>query len=78
MGTVSSDVHELVTDEHVFFGRPPGFSSEAELLAHLRSTYEKTLSDSDSSLLAGVQLLLSAVKTFFVAESDLEVKLVLV
>ncbi|KAF7657949.1 hypothetical protein LDENG_00020020 [Lucifuga dentata] len=50
------------------------FSSEAELLSHLKSSYEKTMAETDSSLLAGVQQLLSAVKSFLVAEPDLEVK----
>ncbi|XP_018541184.2 LOW QUALITY PROTEIN: treslin [Lates calcarifer] len=50
------------------------FTSEAELLSHLKSSYEKTLVDRDSSLLTGVQQLLTAVKTFLTAESDLEVK----
>ncbi|XP_044212796.1 treslin [Thunnus albacares] len=50
------------------------FTSEAELLSHLKSSYEKTVAERDSSLLTDVQQLLSAVKTFLVAESDLEVK----
>ena len=52
----------------------PGFTSEAELLSHLKSSYEKTVAERDSSLLTSVQQLLSVVKAFLVAESDLEVK----
>lgn len=52
----------------------PGFTSEAELLSHLKSSYEKTVAERDSSLVTGVQQLVSAVKTFLVAESDLEVR----
>ncbi|XP_073328354.1 treslin [Pagrus major] len=51
------------------------FTSEAELLSHLKSTYDKTVVERDSSLVTGVQHLLSAVKTFLVTESDLEVKI---
>lgn len=43
-------------------------------MSHLKSSYEKTLVDRDSSLLTGVQQLLTAVKTFLTAESDLEVR----
>ncbi|KAI3371069.1 hypothetical protein L3Q82_023703, partial [Scortum barcoo] len=50
------------------------FTTEAELLSHLKSNYEKTTAERDSSLLTGVQQLLFAVKTFLVAESDVEVK----
>ncbi|XP_069019576.1 treslin [Embiotoca jacksoni] len=50
------------------------FRSETELLSHLKSSYEKTVAERDSSLLKDVRQLLFAVKTFFVAESDLEVK----
>ncbi|XP_074532961.1 treslin isoform X2 [Halichoeres trimaculatus] len=50
------------------------FASEAELLSHLKSSYEKTVAERDSSLLTSVQQLLSAVKSFLVAESDLKVK----
>ncbi|XP_039989565.1 treslin [Xiphias gladius] len=50
------------------------FTSEAELLSHLKSSYEKTLADRHTSLLPCVHQLLSAVKTFLVAELDLEVK----
>lgn len=52
----------------------PGFTSEAELLSHLKSSYEKTVVDRDSSLLTGVQQLLSALKTFLLVEPDLEVR----
>ncbi|XP_035521760.1 treslin [Morone saxatilis] len=51
------------------------FTSEAELLSHLKSSYEKTVVDRDSSLLTGVQQLLSALKTFLLVEPDLEVKI---
>lgn len=51
-----------------------GFTSEAELLSHLKSSYEKALAERDSTVLTGVQQLLSAVKTFFAAESNLEVR----
>ncbi|CAK6954482.1 treslin [Scomber scombrus] len=50
------------------------FTSEAELLSHLKSSYEKTVAERDLSLITGSQQLLSAVKTFIIAESDLEVK----
>ncbi|KAF3855182.1 hypothetical protein F7725_023237 [Dissostichus mawsoni] len=50
------------------------FTSEEELLSHLKSSYEKALAERDSSLLTGVQQLLFAVKTFFGTGSDLEVK----
>ncbi|KAM7415056.1 hypothetical protein PAMA_019741 [Pampus argenteus] len=50
------------------------FTSEAELLSHLKTSYEKTVAERDSSGLTCVQQLLSAVKTFLVAESELEVK----
>ncbi|XP_026222218.1 treslin isoform X2 [Anabas testudineus] len=50
------------------------FASGAELLSHLKSSYEKTVAERDSSLLADVQQLVCAVKAFFVSESDLEVK----
>ncbi|KAF3706215.1 Treslin TopBP1-interacting checkpoint and replication regulator [Channa argus] len=50
------------------------FASEAELLSHLKSSYEKTVAERDSSLLTGAQQLISAVKTFLLAKSDLEVK----
>ncbi|XP_077452629.1 treslin isoform X2 [Stigmatopora argus] len=48
------------------------FSSEAELLSHLQSTYEKSIAEMDSSLLAAGQQLLTAVKSFVVAESELQ------
>ncbi|XP_041853547.1 treslin [Melanotaenia boesemani] len=50
------------------------FPTEAELLAYLKTCYNQTLTERDSSLITGVQQLLTAVKTFLVAESDLEVK----
>ncbi|XP_029379744.1 treslin isoform X2 [Echeneis naucrates] len=50
------------------------FTSEGELLSHLKSSYEKTLAERDSSVLIGVEQLLLAVKSFLVAESDVEVK----
>ncbi|XP_028286050.1 treslin isoform X2 [Parambassis ranga] len=50
------------------------FSSEIELLSHLKSSYEKTLAERDLSLFTCVQQLLSAVKIFLMAESDKEVK----
>lgn len=53
----------------------PDFSSEAELLSHLKASYDGTLAETDSALLAAVQQLWSAVKTFFVAESDVQVRL---
>lgn len=54
-----------------------GFSSEAELLTHLRSGYDSTLSGSQWGVLAAAQHLLTAVKTFFSAESDALVRRVL-
>ncbi|XP_056138313.1 treslin [Lampris incognitus] len=53
---------------------PLNFGSEAELLAHLKSTYDKVLAERDSSLLTGVQQLLSAIKIFLVAQTDLGIK----
>ncbi|MEQ2315101.1 hypothetical protein AMECASPLE_018767 [Ameca splendens] len=50
------------------------FSSEKELLCHLKVSYDKTLEEKDSSLLTSVQQLLNAVKVFLVAESDWEEK----
>ncbi|XP_054633806.1 treslin isoform X2 [Dunckerocampus dactyliophorus] len=50
------------------------FTSEVELLSHLKSTYEKAIADQDCSLLAGVQQLLTAVKTFLVGGPELQVK----
>ncbi|KAM4572952.1 treslin [Odontesthes bonariensis] len=50
------------------------FSTEAELLAYLKTCYDKTVPEIDSSLLAGVKQLLAAVKAFLAAESDSEVK----
>lgn len=52
----------------------PDFSTEAELLSHLKSSYDRTAAETESALLAGVQQLWSAVKTFFVAESDVQVR----
>lgn len=51
-----------------------GFVSEEELLSYLKSTYEKTVVERDSSVLTAVQECLSVVKTFFTAESQLEVR----
>ncbi|XP_030281197.1 treslin [Sparus aurata] len=53
------------------------FTSEAELLSYLKSTYDKTVVERDSSLITGVQHLLSAVKNFLVAKSDQEVNIAL-
>ncbi|XP_034390143.1 treslin isoform X2 [Cyclopterus lumpus] len=50
------------------------FVSEAELLSHLKCSYEKTVAERDLSLLTGVHQLLFAVKTFLVPESDPQVK----
>ncbi|XP_061780817.1 treslin isoform X2 [Nerophis lumbriciformis] len=50
------------------------FTSEAELLSHLKSTYEKTMAEQDFSLPAGVQQLLTAVKMFLMEGSELQVK----
>ncbi|XP_074489924.1 treslin isoform X1 [Sebastes fasciatus] len=50
------------------------FSSEEELLSHLKCSYEKTVAEKDLSLLTGVRQLLFAVKSFLVTESDLQVK----
>ncbi|XP_015242005.1 PREDICTED: treslin isoform X2 [Cyprinodon variegatus] len=51
------------------------FSSEEELLCHLKASYDKTVAEGTSSLL-NVQQLLNAVKTFLGAESDWEEKAV--
>ncbi|AWP08000.1 putative treslin [Scophthalmus maximus] len=48
------------------------FTSEEDLLSHLKSSYEKTLALRDSSILTVVQQLLSAVKTFLGAESQVK------
>ncbi|XP_075946106.1 treslin [Anarhichas minor] len=50
------------------------FASEAELLSHLKCSYEKTMAERDSSLLTAVHQLLFTVKTFLGTESDLQVK----
>ncbi|KAM4734842.1 treslin isoform 2-T2 [Anableps anableps] len=50
------------------------FSSEKELLCHLKASYDKAVAERDSSLFTSVQQLLNAVKTFVVAESDWEEK----
>ncbi|XP_049431138.1 treslin isoform X2 [Epinephelus fuscoguttatus] len=50
------------------------FTNEAELLSHLKSSYDKTVAERDPSLVTGVQQLLLAVKTFHRTETDLEVK----
>ncbi|XP_077425544.1 treslin isoform X2 [Vanacampus margaritifer] len=50
------------------------FTSTAELLSHVQSIYAKSIAESDSSLLAGGQQLLTAVKTFHVSQSELQVK----
>ncbi|XP_014327371.1 treslin isoform X1 [Xiphophorus maculatus] len=50
------------------------FSSEKELLCHLKACYDKTVAETDSSLLTSAQQLLNAVKTFLTAESDWEEK----
>ncbi|KAM8892044.1 treslin isoform 2-T2 [Spinachia spinachia] len=50
------------------------FASEAELLSHLKCSYDKTAAERDSPLLAGVRQLMFAVKTFLGTESDLQVK----
>uniref|UniRef100_A0A8C2WE73 Treslin N-terminal domain-containing protein n=1 Tax=Cyclopterus lumpus TaxID=8103 RepID=A0A8C2WE73_CYCLU len=44
--------------------------SEAELLSHLKCSYEKTVAERDLSLLTGVHQLLFAVKTFLVKTSQ--------
>ncbi|XP_077568455.1 treslin [Stigmatopora nigra] len=48
------------------------FSSEEELLSYLQSTYEKSIAEMDSSLLVAGQQLLTAVKSFLGAESELQ------
>uniref|UniRef100_A0A3Q3KAE2 Treslin N-terminal domain-containing protein n=1 Tax=Monopterus albus TaxID=43700 RepID=A0A3Q3KAE2_MONAL len=48
------------------------FTSEAELLSHLKAIYEKTVAERDASVLTSVQQLLTALKTFFMTESDRE------
>nr|XP_019934839.1 PREDICTED: treslin [Paralichthys olivaceus] len=48
------------------------FTNEEELLSHLKSNYDKTLTDRDLSILTAVQQLLFAVKTFLGAESHTE------
>ncbi|XP_049579182.1 treslin [Syngnathus scovelli] len=50
------------------------FSSKSELLCHVRSVYEKSIAERDSSLHAGAQQLLAAVKTFLAVESEQQVK----
>ncbi|XP_030586525.1 treslin isoform X2 [Archocentrus centrarchus] len=50
------------------------FTSETELLSHLKSSYEKIVAERDESVLVGVQQLLSSVKSFLTAESDWEAK----
>ncbi|KAM9376944.1 treslin [Pholidichthys leucotaenia] len=50
------------------------FSSEEELQSHLKSSYENILAKKDSTVLPDVFQLLSAVKNFFMAQSDSLVK----
>lgn len=50
-----------------------GFSSEAELLAHLRSSYDSAVSGREPGLPAAAGQLLSAVKAFSAARSGLPV-----
>ncbi|XP_008408979.1 treslin isoform X2 [Poecilia reticulata] len=50
------------------------FSSEKELLSHLKAGYDKTVAERDSSLLTSAQQLLNAIKTFLTAESNWEEK----
>lgn len=53
----------------------PGFSSEAELLAHLSLRYDSAVSGSSAGLLDAARHLLSAVRTFFSSsESDEQVR----
>lgn len=48
-----------------------GFSSQAELEAHLRTSCEQMVMETDAAdLLPGVQQLLAAVKTFMTAPDD--------
>ncbi|KAM9754603.1 treslin isoform 2-T2 [Menidia menidia] len=49
------------------------FTSEAELLAYLKTCYDKTVLEKDSCLPEAVQQLLTAVKAFLLTESDVEV-----
>lgn len=49
-----------------------GFSSEAELVAHLNSSCEQMVMETDvTDLLLGVQQLLTTVKTFMTDQDDL-------
>ncbi|XP_077373736.1 treslin [Festucalex cinctus] len=50
------------------------FASTAELLSHVQSIYEKSIAERDAALLAGGQQLLTAVKTFHVAQSEPQAK----
>lgn len=64
---------------HLFFSEGisdvcPGFSSEAELLAHLNLRYDSAVSGSSPGLLEAAQRLLSAVRMFFSTESDEQVR----
>lgn len=52
----------------------PGFSSEAELLAHLSLRYDAAVSGSSAGLLDAARDLLSAVRIFFSTESDEQVR----
>ncbi|KAL0967940.1 hypothetical protein UPYG_G00260130 [Umbra pygmaea] len=54
------------------------FTSEEELLSHLKACYEKTVEEKDSSVLTEAQRLLSAVKSFLSPSPDLEVQMCLV
>uniref|UniRef100_A0A672IZC1 Uncharacterized protein n=1 Tax=Salarias fasciatus TaxID=181472 RepID=A0A672IZC1_SALFA len=54
---------------------PISFSSEAELLSHLKSVWERTLLDREASLGTEIQQLAAAVQAFFVAVSDWEASL---
>uniref|UniRef100_A0A3B5KL81 Uncharacterized protein n=1 Tax=Xiphophorus couchianus TaxID=32473 RepID=A0A3B5KL81_9TELE len=50
------------------------FSSEKELLCHLKACYDKTVAETDSSLLTSAQQLLNAVKTFLTEKASLLVE----
>lgn len=57
----------MVCDGHLL----SGFSSHAELVAHLKTSCEQMVMETDvADLLPGVQQLLTAVKTFMTGQDD--------
>lgn len=64
----------MSSNKSYLFSLPLDFTSETMLLSHLKSSYEKIVAERDESVLVGVQQLLAAIKSFLAAESDWEVR----